>query len=581
MPDGFFGSFFSGGANFGQNVLCTFVNAFCPEPTALFDYAFGRVLFFMIAFSNIFVALLTVSVLGGLVSRLRSPAWWLARTWLYSSDTSFAKLQMQSLSKPSLTVLLPAYLPNEEDILGGTIDHILDKLEYDYPFTLLVCYNTPKPMPEAEAKLRKLEGKSYRQGRTVKVLKVEGSTSKAENLNAALNLVTTERLVIYDADHHPDPHSLLIATAHMEAKSVSCVQGSTYLRARPTILANYINAEFFVTHFVFFPAMEFVAGLGVFGGSNALWRTEDLKVYEFRHDVQTEDIELSTRAMLGGKVRISFCPECRSGELPPATFLALYKQRLRWALGWDQVTLQHSRHIWKANLHWARKLGLYYLLPLRWALLFSATLNALITPIVTNIFHSYHPGASLGGPIDFAMALSFSGYVVVSITTCLNFLLHEPPAQWPAILAFQITGVLYIGWQLLLVIVSLTKIFTGGDKGWEVTARMLSSNKGSDGGNAPSGAEPSGAPAPTVSTTGETVATAPGSSSPYPLSPLAAAFNPLPGSRSYQSSLEGALEGQASNGHPLDFHPRQKGMLLPESMGAVVKPSSPGKKELL
>ena len=67
----------------------------------------------------------------------------------------------------------------------------------------------------------------------------------------------------------------------------------------------------------------------------------------------------------------------------------------------------------------------------------------------------------------------------------------------------------------------------------------------------------------------------------YPLSPLAAAFNPLPGSRSYQSSLEGALEGQASNGHPLDFHPRQKGMLLPESMGAVVKPSSPGKKELL
>ena len=45
------------------------VNAFCPEPTALFDYAFGGVLFFMIAFSNIFVALLTVSVLGGLISR--------------------------------------------------------------------------------------------------------------------------------------------------------------------------------------------------------------------------------------------------------------------------------------------------------------------------------------------------------------------------------------------------------------------------------------------------------------------------------------------------------------------------------
>ena len=44
-----------------------------------------------------------------------------------------------------------------------------------------------------------------------------------------------------------------------------------------------------------------------------------------------------TPAAREAQVTISFCPECRSGELPPATFRALYKQRLRWALGWDQV----------------------------------------------------------------------------------------------------------------------------------------------------------------------------------------------------------------------------------------------------
>ena len=78
--------------------------------------------------------------------------------------------------------------------------------------------------------------------------------------------------------------------------------------------------------------------------------------------MQTEDIELSTRAMLGGRVKISFCPECRSDELPPATLLALYRQRLRWALGWDQFVLRkeallrHDRqcvgssgaHIWQS-----------------------------------------------------------------------------------------------------------------------------------------------------------------------------------------------------------------------------------------
>ena len=139
---------------------------------------------------------------------------------------------------------------------------------------------------------------------------------------------------------------------------------------------------------------------GVFGGSNALWKTDDLKAYQFRSDVQTEDIELSTRAMLGGKVKISFCPECRSGELPPATLLALYRQRLRWALGWDQVTLQHARHIHSANLKCGEKLGLYYILPLRWGLLFSATLNALVAPVVSQSYLQAYPGSELGGPIE-------------------------------------------------------------------------------------------------------------------------------------------------------------------------------------
>ena len=44
---------------------------------------------------------------------------------------------------------------------------------------------------------------------------MEGSRSKAENLNSALELVGTENVVIYDADHHADPDSLMIATRYM------------------------------------------------------------------------------------------------------------------------------------------------------------------------------------------------------------------------------------------------------------------------------------------------------------------------------------------------------------------------------
>ena len=154
-----------------------------------------------------------------------------------------------------IAVIVPCYLPNEQTIIEGTIEHILTKLEWPGPVTLHVAYNTPAPLPFEET-LRALNGREYAPRRVLRVTRIEGSTSKAENLNAALEYVETENVVIYDADHHPDRESLTIATAAMEAHGVQCVQGSTYLRTRPNMLAAYINAEFFVTHFVFFPAMQ-------------------------------------------------------------------------------------------------------------------------------------------------------------------------------------------------------------------------------------------------------------------------------------------------------------------------------------
>ena len=63
-----------------------------------------------------------------------------------------------------------------------------------------------------------------------------------------------------------------------------------------------------------------------------------LRGFTFSTGVQTEDIDVSARAMLHNH-NIAFCAESRSGELCPSDLGALYRQRLRWAIGWDQVTL--------------------------------------------------------------------------------------------------------------------------------------------------------------------------------------------------------------------------------------------------
>ena len=437
--------------------LCWTFNWACPEPPAFFDSTFGQVYFWMLLCANIFVILLLVSVVGGFLSRFLDP---MPRT---------LRERRAELSQIGVTVLLPCYLPNEHEIMWSTIAHIIERIEYDFPFTVICCYNTPQPMV-VEDTLAKVDGTVYPNGRRLRILKVEGSSSKAENLNAALRIVDTPNVVIYDADHHPDPESLLVATAAMEAHCVSCVQGSTHLRTRPNLLAAYINAEFFVTHFVFFPAMQFITRMGVFGGSNALWRTDALRAYQFRDDVQTEDIDLSTRALLGGRVTIRFEPRCRSGELPPATFRALYRQRLRWALGWDQVTLQHCSTIWVARLGCFQKCGLFYILPLRWGVLLSATLNAMLTPIIA-AWYFQTTGGSLGRPIESCILLSISAFVVCCVVVGLNAVMYEPARRWPAVCLFQMSGLLYIGWQMLLVVVSLSKICTGADGGWIVTTR--------------------------------------------------------------------------------------------------------------
>jgi len=285
-------------------------------------------------------------------------------------------------------------------------------------------------------------------------------------------------VLIYDADHHPDEGSLLLLTAHMRVFDCACVQGSTYLRRRRSLFDFYINSEFFVTHFVFFPAMQFLTACGVFGGSNALWKADALRGYGFRHDVQTEDIELSTRAMLR-RVRIRFCPEARSGELPPATFLALYRQRLRWALGWDQVTIQHFRSIGSSDLSCREKASLYWILPMRWLILFSATLNAIVTPVVGFGYKIQTPGASLGLPIDGCITLAGASFITVSAVVLVSAIMHEPPALWLAVLLFQVSGIMYISWQLLLAVVSLSKICIGADGGWIVTARAASTSAAS------------------------------------------------------------------------------------------------------
>ena len=103
-----------------------------------------------------------------------------------------------------LDLLIVAYLPNEKDIIMDRAIYALEQIVYPRDkIRINILYNTPKPIEPLETELHQLTQR-YPHAR---VIKVPGSTSKADNLNYFFTLNTGSDLIaIYDCDHYPHPN---------------------------------------------------------------------------------------------------------------------------------------------------------------------------------------------------------------------------------------------------------------------------------------------------------------------------------------------------------------------------------------
>lgn len=376
---------------------------------------------------------------------------------------------------PPVCAIVPCFLPNEEGIIMTTIQHCITQITYPGQLTLMVVYNTPTDMA-IEKDLRALESVEFDLGRRVKVLRVHGSRSKAENLNEAIKRVSEPLVAIYDADHHPDAESLQILVDKLEETGADAVQGSVYIRdlqqasCAHTCLARFIGAEFFAQFFIFFPILEVISSTGFFGGSNALWRVSVLRDYQFSTVVQTEDIDVSARAILNNR-KLAFCPEARSGELTPADLQTLYRQRLRWLIGWDQVTLSCMKALAKKRDFSCRKaFGLFFIFPLRWLIMCMTFCAGVITPYLSLFYVITDWGFWTRGELYY----SLTTYWLVVAAAVLRAVQHDSKLGALWVLIFYLCGPLYITWTISLVIIGLVKIFTGKVGAWHVTRRANS-----------------------------------------------------------------------------------------------------------
>ncbi|TKA49885.1 hypothetical protein B0A49_12850, partial [Cryomyces minteri] len=245
----------------------------------------------------------------------------------------------------TLDIVIVAYLPNEKDII---IDRTLYALnEIIYPRDKLrinIVYNTPKPIEPLETELFNLTEKYS----NLRVIKVQNSTSKADNLNHFFTINTgSDVMAIFDTDHYPHPYGPRWAMERFHSnKKIDIVQGRCIvLNAGDSLLAGMIAVEFDKIYAVSHPGRAAMWGFGLFCGSNGYWRTDLLREHKMDGEMLTEDIDSALRAFKKGCVAVHEL-NAVSYELAPITLASFWKQRLRWAQGWAQASTKHVVLTW-------------------------------------------------------------------------------------------------------------------------------------------------------------------------------------------------------------------------------------------
>jgi len=257
---------------------------------------------------------------------------------------------------PKATAIIAAYLPNEAATIVETVEAFL-ALDYPAGLQIILAYNTPSPLP-VERTLAALAAHDPR----LLVLPVEGSTSKAQNVNTALDEVTGQVVGLFDADHHPEQGCFQRAWRWL-SHDYGVVQGHCMIRNGGTSwVSRLVAVEFESMYAVSHPGRAELHGHGIFGGSNGYWRADLLRAVRMRGSMLTEDIDASLRVTLRGEM-IASDPGLLSRELAPTRLGGLAGQRLRWAQGWTQVSLEYlGTSLRSHRLTRRQKAGLLFML---------------------------------------------------------------------------------------------------------------------------------------------------------------------------------------------------------------------------
>jgi cellulose synthase/poly-beta-1,6-N-acetylglucosamine synthase-like glycosyltransferase len=362
-------------------------------------------------------------------------------------------------SLPKCSIIVVAYLPNEQDIILETLEHILQTVIRPVGgLEVILAYNTPQSLP-VEAELWEL---AY-QYPELRLLLVKDSHSKAENLNRALELVTGEMTCIFDSDHLPAADCLIRAWAWLEQGAYDVVQGRSIIRNRQeNWVTRWIGTEFDCLYGVSHPGRSLLSNAALFGGSNGYWRTTALQNIGFQVGMLTEDIDATLRCLRAG-IKIVNDPEIFSYELAPCDLRGFWSQRQRWAQGWLDVA-----HRYRFNLPFWSTLDLGQKICWLIILLYSSLFHWVAIQAIVLMVHNLIWPSPLP---DWFWLYACSVSVLSLFSNYLQAIIANGRSLWQKeALFYTLVSPFFFGIKTLIVFVALYNVIQGRRQ-WVVTRR--------------------------------------------------------------------------------------------------------------
>lgn len=246
---------------------------------------------------------------------------------------------------PPVSVIVPCF--NEADNIRETIQSLTT---LDYPDYDIIAVNDGSSdntgaildeMAEAHEKLR--------------VVQLVNNQGKAMALRMGSMLSKSEFLVCIDGDALLDRHAVTWMMQHfIHSPRVAGVTGNPRIRTRSTLLGKIQVGEFSAILGLIKRAQRIYGRVFTMSGVVSAFRKTALhQVGYWSLDMVTEDIDISWKLQMN-YWDIRYEPHALCWILMPETLGGLWKQRLRWAQGGNEVLMRYtgSLKFWQKRRMW-------------------------------------------------------------------------------------------------------------------------------------------------------------------------------------------------------------------------------------